>query len=76
MAPKATLAVLEYLREDVESNPSAAALIGLHYFLTSKAAAYTPAELEGFLGDAGFRITSTQRIRRLPLQTLILAQPE
>lgn len=76
MAPKGTLAVLEYLREEVESEPSAASLIGLHYFLTSKAAAYTPAEMEGFLDDAGFRITSTHRIRRLPLQTLILAQPE
>jgi hypothetical protein len=74
--PKGTLAVLEYLREEVESEPSASALIGLHYFLTSKAAAYTPAEVEGFLDDAGFKITKTQPIRRLPLQTLILAQPE
>jgi len=76
LAPKGTLAVLEYLREEVEAEPSASALIGLHYFLTSKAAAYTPAEVEGFLDDAGFRITKTQPIRRLPLQTLILAQPE
>jgi hypothetical protein len=32
--------------------------------------------MEGFLDDAGFRITRTERVRRLPLQTLILAQPE
>lgn len=76
LAPKGTLAVLEYLREEVEAEPSASALIGLHYFLTSKAAAYTPAEMEGFLDDAGYRIVRTQPIRRLPLQTLILAQPE
>ncbi len=76
LAPKATLAVLEYLREEVEESPTASALIGLHYFLTSKAAAYTPAEVEGFLGDAGYRIVRTQPIRRLPLQTLLLAQPE
>jgi 2-polyprenyl-3-methyl-5-hydroxy-6-metoxy-1,4-benzoquinol methylase len=76
LAPKGTLAVLEYLREEVEEEPSASALIGLHYFLTSKAAAYTPAEMEGFLDDAGYKIVRTQPIRRLPLQTLLLAQPE
>lgn len=76
LAPKGTLAVLEYLRGEMEAEPNASALIGLHYFLTSKAAAYTPAEVEGFLGDAGFKIVKTQPIRRLPLQTLLLAQPE
>ncbi len=73
---KGTLAVLEYLREDEEKPPSAASLIGLHYFLTSKAAAYTPAEMEGFLDDAGFRIESARPVRHLPLQTLIIARPE
>ena len=73
---KGTLAVLEYLREDVEKPASAAPLIGLHYFLTSKAAAYTPAEMEGFLDDAGFRIESMKPVRHLPLQTLIIARPE
>jgi 2-polyprenyl-3-methyl-5-hydroxy-6-metoxy-1,4-benzoquinol methylase len=76
LAPKGTLAVLEYLREDTEAPPNTAALIGLHYFLTSKAAAYGSAEVEGFLDDAGFRITKTQPVRHLPLQTLILARPE
>ncbi|MDY7227626.1 methyltransferase [Hyalangium rubrum] len=76
LAPKGTLAVLEYLREDTEAPPSTAALIGLHYFLTSKAAAYSSAEVEGFMEDAGFRITKTQTVRHLPLQTLILARPE
>lgn len=76
LSPKGTLAVLEYLREDAETPPSSASLIGLHYFITSKAAAYSPAEMEGFLDDAGFRITRTQPVRHLPLQTLILARPE
>jgi 2-polyprenyl-3-methyl-5-hydroxy-6-metoxy-1,4-benzoquinol methylase len=75
LAPKGTLAVLEYLREDTEAPPNTAALIGLHYFLTSKAAAYGSAEVEGFLDDAGFHITKTQPVRHLPLQTLILARP-
>jgi 2-polyprenyl-3-methyl-5-hydroxy-6-metoxy-1,4-benzoquinol methylase len=73
---KGTLAVLEYLREDEEKQPGAASFIGLHYFLTSKAAAYTPAEVEGFLDDAGFRIESAKPVRHLPLQTLIIARPE
>jgi 2-polyprenyl-3-methyl-5-hydroxy-6-metoxy-1,4-benzoquinol methylase len=73
---KGTLAVLEYLREDKEKPPSAASLIGLHYYLTSKAAAYTPAEVEGFLDDAGFRIESARPVRHLPLQTLIIARPD
>jgi 2-polyprenyl-3-methyl-5-hydroxy-6-metoxy-1,4-benzoquinol methylase len=76
LGPTGTLAVLEYLREDVEKPPSAAPLIGLHYFLTSKAAAYTPAELEGFLGDAGFRIESARPMRHVPLQTLVIARAE
>lgn len=76
MARKGTLAVLEYLREDVEDPATSAPLIGLHYYLTSRAAAYTPAELEGFLDDAGFTIVRTQPIRHLPLQTLVIARPE
>jgi len=76
LAPKGTLAVLEYLREDEDMPASSAPLIGLHYYLTSRATAWTPAELEGFLGDAGFRIESTRRVRHLPLQTLVIARPE
>ncbi|GHG95192.1 class I SAM-dependent methyltransferase [Comamonas sp. JC664] len=74
LAPKGTLAVLEYLREDRDAPSSAAPLIGLHYFLTSGAAAYTPAEVEGFLDDAGFRIENSRPIRHLPLQTLLVAR--
>lgn len=73
---KGTLAVLEYLREDVEETTSAAPLLGLHYYLTSRAAAYSPAEMEGFLEDAGFTILRAQPIRHLPLQTLLIARPE
>ncbi|MFY1828861.1 methyltransferase [Myxococcus fulvus] len=74
LAPKGTLAVLEYLREDIQDPSSSAPLIGLHYFVTSGAAAYTPAEVEGFLDDAGYRIESSRPIRHLPLQTLHVAR--
>ena len=76
LGPKGRLAVLEYLREDVEKPPSAAPLIGLHYYLTSKASAYTPAAMEGFLQDAGFQIESAKPMRHVPLQTLIIARPD
>ncbi|MCY1019565.1 methyltransferase [Pyxidicoccus sp. MSG2] len=76
LGSKGTLAVLEYLREDIDDPASSAPLIGLHYFLTSGAAAYTPAEVEGFLDDAGFRIVQSRPIRHLPLQTLLLARPD
>jgi hypothetical protein len=76
LGSRGTLAVLEYLREDIQDPASSAPLMGLHYFLTSGAAAYTPAEVEGFLDDAGFRIEQTRPIRHLPLQTLLLARPD
>nr|AYM52759.1 methyltransferase type 12 [Archangium disciforme] len=76
LGARGTLAVLEYLREDIQDPASSAPLIGLHYFLTSGAAAYTPAEVEGFLDDAGFRIEQARPIRHLPLQTLLLARPD
>ncbi|MBJ6763364.1 methyltransferase domain-containing protein [Myxococcaceae bacterium JPH2] len=75
LSPKGTLAVLEYLREDAETPQGSAPLIGLHYCLTSGAAAYTPAEVEGFLDDAGFDIHQSRPIRHLPLQTLLIARP-
>jgi hypothetical protein len=75
LGARGTLAVLEYLREDIDDPTSSAPLIGLHYFLTSGAAAYSPAEVEGFLDDAGFRIEQTRPIRHLPLQTLLVARP-
>ena len=76
LGSKGTLAVLEYLREDIQDPASSAPLIGLHYFLTSGAAAYTPAEVEGFLDDAGFKVEQSRPIRHLPLQTLIRARPD
>jgi 2-polyprenyl-3-methyl-5-hydroxy-6-metoxy-1,4-benzoquinol methylase len=76
LGPKGTLAVLEYLREDIQEPASSAPLIGLHYFLTSGAAAWSPAEVEGFLDDAGFRIEHSRPIRHLPLQTLLIARPD
>jgi hypothetical protein len=48
-------------------------MIGLHYHLTSAAANYTLEDTRAQLGAAGFEGVRAARIRRLPLQTLIVA---
>ncbi len=41
-------------------------LVGLLFFVTSRARTYTAAEIGGFLGEAGFRDIRFRRPRRLP----------
>ena len=41
-------------------------LVGLLFFVTSRARTYTAAQVGGFLGDAGFRDIRIRRPRRLP----------
>jgi SAM-dependent methyltransferase len=82
LAPGARLAVLEYLREEEGSRGAAAhrqdasGLVGLHFFLTSGAGAWSPAQLRAQLREAGFRVERERPVRRLPLQTLVLALPD
>lgn len=76
LAPGGTLAVLEYLREpEARRVPQSSALVGLHYFLTSGSAAWSPERLRGFLAQAGFAWAHARALRRLPLQTLVVARP-
>lgn len=76
LAPGGRLAVLEYLRgPGQEGATDASSLVGLHFFLTSGAAAWTPAQLQAQLQEAGFRVEALRPVRRLPLQTLVLARP-
>jgi 2-polyprenyl-3-methyl-5-hydroxy-6-metoxy-1,4-benzoquinol methylase len=72
--PGGTLAILEYLVRPRRQVPGFAALIGLHYFLTSGAAAYRRSDLEGWLGAAGFERPRFVELRRMPLQTLCVAR--
>jgi cyclopropane fatty-acyl-phospholipid synthase-like methyltransferase len=79
LAPGGRLAVLEYLREPeggtAAHRADASGLVGLHFFLTSGAAAWSPAQLRAQLREAGFRVERERPVRRLPLQTLVLAVP-
>ena len=79
LVPGGLLAVLEYLREDEargNQGTDASSLVGLHFFLTSGAAAWSTAQLQGQLEEAGFRVERLRPVRRLPLQTLVLARPD
>jgi SAM-dependent methyltransferase len=73
LRPGGVLAVLELLRPERGERRDASALLGLHYFLTSSAAAYPRAEVEHWMREAGFTALKTHAVRRLPLESLIVA---
>lgn len=74
LAPGGTLAILELLMPESRSKPSSAALLGLHYFLTSASATCRLADVERWMTGAGLRVVRARPIRRIPLQTLVLAR--
>ncbi|MBF5041851.1 methyltransferase domain-containing protein [Aggregicoccus sp. 17bor-14] len=81
LAPGGRLAVLEYLREGAgeqaaDGGEDASSLVGLHFFLTSGAAAWTLGQLRSQLEEAGFRVERVRPVRRLPLQSLVVASPD
>jgi SAM-dependent methyltransferase len=71
--PGGTLAVLEFLLEPRGRLPGFAALVGLHYHLTSGTAAYRRSDLVEWIAAAGFHHIRFVTLRRMPLQTLCLA---
>lgn len=73
LRPGGKLAVLEFFAERGQHRVDASALIGLHYFLTSSAAAYPKETILGWMRDAGLRIEKVKRIRRIPFQSLVVA---
>jgi len=73
LRPGGVLAVLELFRPEHGERRDASALLGLHYFLTSSAAAYPREEVEKWMREAGFTGLKTHPVRRLPLESLIVA---
>ena len=71
LAPGGTIAVLDCFRE--ERPAPAAALLGLHYFLTSRSETWERGDFEEELARAGFRRIRWRRVRRIPVQALCVA---
>lgn len=67
------LAVLDYFTPPDGRRLDSAAFLGLHFFLTSTAATYSVADLQGWLREAGFHSIFKVPLRRLPVQTLFQA---
>lgn len=49
-------------------------LLGLHFFLTSTSAVYRLADVQRWLSGAGLQFKRAMAIKRIPLQTLVIAQ--
>lgn len=74
LQPGGVLAILELFRPERQARQDALALVGLHYFLTSSAAAYPRQEVERWVREAGFSGLKTYVVRRLPLESLLVAR--
>lgn len=74
LRPGGTVAVLDLFTPAREQRPDMAAFLGMHFWLTSGAATYSPADLAGWLGEAGFTPPRRVAIRRNPTQTLYTAR--
>ena len=74
LAPGGTLAILDLFARPRGEKPGGDAFLGLFFHLTSGADVYSDAELRGFLRAAGFGAPRAVGLKRIPAQTLYLAQ--
>jgi cyclopropane fatty-acyl-phospholipid synthase-like methyltransferase len=74
MKPGGTVAILDMFRADGSRQRASAAALGLFFHLTSGADLHSPAELAGYLREAGFDVPKRTRIRRIPDQELLQAR--
>jgi hypothetical protein len=64
------VAVLDLFTPPRNESPDMAAFLGMHFWLTSGAATYSPDDLREWLTEAGFGPPRKVAIRRIPTQTL------
>jgi len=69
----ASVAILDMFRSDARRQRASAAALGLLFHLTSGADLHSPAELAGYLKEAGFGAPRRVKIRRIPDQALFQA---
>jgi hypothetical protein len=73
LKPGATIAVLDMFRSEARHERASAAALGLFFHLSSGADLHSPAELSGYLREAGFGAPKRTRVRRIPDQQLFQA---
>jgi SAM-dependent methyltransferase len=74
LKPGGLLAILDYFAPETDTNPDAASLLGLHFYLTSSAATYPVNEILEWLDQAGFPTVRKIRLKRVPIQILLKAR--
>jgi 2-polyprenyl-3-methyl-5-hydroxy-6-metoxy-1,4-benzoquinol methylase len=73
LAPGGSLAVLDVFADPARRAPAAANFLGLFVYLSSGSRVYTPAQLRGWLREAGFGAPRRKRVLRIPGQALYVA---
>lgn len=74
LAPGGVLAVMDAFADPSRRQSAAANVLGLFVYLSSGSQVHTPAELRGWLRDAGFGPPRRARIVRIPGQALYVAR--
>jgi 2-polyprenyl-3-methyl-5-hydroxy-6-metoxy-1,4-benzoquinol methylase len=74
LAPGGVLAVMDAFAEPDRRKSAAANFLGLFVYLSSGAQVHTPAELHGWLSEAGFGTPKRKPILRIPGQAMYLAR--
>ena len=73
LRPGGSVAVLDLFTRPPGKRPDGSAYLGLFFHLTSGAETYSPADLAGWLDEAGFERPRRVRVRSIPSQTLFQA---
>ncbi len=72
--PGGTFVVLDYFPPTHPGRPDSSAFLGMHFYLTSGAAAYRRDEIEKWLTQAGFLRPKRIRLRSMPVQELYVSE--
>ena len=75
LAPGGSLAVMDVFADPGRRASAAANFLGLFVYLGSGSRVYTPAQLSGWLREAGFGAPRRKRVLRIPGQALYVASP-
>jgi 2-polyprenyl-3-methyl-5-hydroxy-6-metoxy-1,4-benzoquinol methylase len=73
LAPGGSLAVLDAFADPARRASAAGNFLGLFVYLSSGSRVYTPAQLRGWLREAGFGEPRRKRVLRIPGQALYVA---